>query len=41
MVFDGPMIIEDFGSTIRVLKDQSGEIRPSGVIVLTDSDVDR
>jgi len=32
----GPAIIEDFGATIRVLNGQSLEVRPSGMLVLSD-----
>ena len=33
----GPAIIEDFGSTIRVLDGQSVTVRPSGVLVIRDA----
>ena len=31
----GPLIIEDFGATIRVIEGQSVEVRPSGVLEIT------
>lgn len=31
----GPLIIEDFGATIRVISGQSVEVRPSGVLEIT------
>ena len=33
---DGPMIIEDFGATIRVLAGQFVEVRPSGMLIVSD-----
>ena len=41
MTIQGPVIIEDFGSTIRVLNNQSVEVRPSGVLVVSDDEVDK
>ena len=41
MAIQGPVIIEDFGSTIRVLNNQSVEVRPSGVLVVSDDQVDK
>jgi len=32
---DGPLIIEDFGATIRVITGQTVKVRPSGVIEIT------
>ena len=41
MTIQGPMIIEDFGSTIRVLNNQSVEVRASGVLIVSDGEVDK
>ena len=41
MTIQGPVIIEDFGSTIRVLDKQSVEVRSSGVLVVSDDEVDK
>ena len=37
-VMPGPVIIEDFGATIRVLPAQRVTVRPSGVLLLEDDD---
>lgn len=33
---EGPLIVEDFGATIRVLAGQMLEVRPSGVLIISD-----
>ena len=35
---DGPLIVEDFGATIRILSGQTLEVRPSGVLILNDKE---
>ena len=38
---DGPLIVEDFGATIRILSGQTLEVRPSGVLILNDREEGR
>ena len=37
---DGPLIVEDFGATIRVLDGQTVTVRPSGVLIVTDRETE-